>query len=274
MLLVQPTGGLCNRLRAIDSAVSLARALQRKLIVIWYHDRDLATNFHHLFDPLTEVARIIDVRGFMMKRVIHFIIRFLSSPFVPGCFIGEDEACSVANSSSLFDCVKNERLVYIKSCHYYYPVDCPYAVFQPKKEIWREILCYRTDEFVGVHIRRTDNARSIQHSPVDGFIEAMQNELDRDSSSKFFLATDDPVMEKQLMKVFPGRIYVHEKASFQRSNPLAVRDALIDLFVLANCKKLIGSYWSSFTEAAWRIRDIEYLIVNQPTTEQVSIDAQ
>ena len=116
---------------------------------------------------------------------------------------------------------------------------------------------YGRDEPVGVHIRRTDNMASIQHSPIEDFEAAMREEIERDPDTRFFLATDDPAIEARLQEGFPGRIVVHAKSSLARNDPQAVRDAVVDLYGLSNCRRLIGSYRSSFTDSASRIRGIE-----------------
>jgi hypothetical protein len=85
----------------------------------------------------------------------------------------------------------------------------------------------------------------------------MKKEMQQDPNAIFFVASDSPAEEERMRKEFPDRIRVHRKRSYDRNNPVAVQDALIDLYCLAKCRKLIGSYDSSFSEMAWKIRGIE-----------------
>ena len=52
MITLVPTSGLCNRMRAIASAVSLSKHLGRELEVIWIPDSALGSSFNQLFEPL------------------------------------------------------------------------------------------------------------------------------------------------------------------------------------------------------------------------------
>ena len=49
-IIVQPTGGLCNRMRTIASAVQLAQKLNCKIKVLWVKDPTLNAPFNSLFD--------------------------------------------------------------------------------------------------------------------------------------------------------------------------------------------------------------------------------
>ena len=93
-------------------------------------------------------------------------------------------------------------------------------------------------------------------------VEAIKRELALDPNVVFYLATGSPEEEISLGEVFPGKIVRHKKASYDRNDPKAIRDALIDLYCLANCRKLIGSYYSSFTETASEISGIDKQVID------------
>jgi hypothetical protein len=48
-----------------------------------------------------------------------------------------------------------------------------------------------------------------------------------------------------------------------RSNALGVQDALVDLLVLAQADAVVGSYWSSFSEAAALWRRVALVVVDE-----------
>lgn len=91
----------------------------------------------------------------------------------------------------------------------------------------------------------------------------MRLELANDPATRFFLATDSPDVEEHLEAIFPDRITIHPKKSLDRNVPEAIQDALVDLLCLAATRKLIGSYWSTFTNAAAAIGGIESVIVHE-----------
>lgn len=127
------------------------------------------------------------------------------------------------------------------------------TVFVPQPDLCR-LIEQQTAGFgphtVGIHIRRTDNARAIQHSPTAAFVALMRETLQEWPEVTFFVATDDPQEEQTLRQQFGARITTFPKQSLDRADPQAIKDAVVDLFCLAACTRIIGSHWSSFTRAA------------------------
>lgn len=140
-----------------------------------------------------------------------------------------------------------------------------FDVFSPSAGIERIIDRYRPDltNAIGVHIRRTDNQKSIANSPTSAFVRQMRLETSLTPDVKFFVATDSPATYAELKREFGKAIFEHSKASLDRDNANAICDAMVDLYCLSNCRKLIGSYWSSFTDTAWEIKGIEHVIIHE-----------
>ena len=91
---------------------------------------------------------------------------------------------------------------------------------------------------------------SIKHSPTELFINKIRQELQQNPTQQFYLATDDEAEEQRIKQMFPDNIIVYKKQSLDRNDPVAIRDAVIDLYNLAHCKKIYGSYYSSFSDIA------------------------
>src|SRR5688572_690759 len=53
------TDGLCNRMRAIDSSITLTGKLNRELHVVWVRNSNLNSNFGKLFNKI-DALRIIE----------------------------------------------------------------------------------------------------------------------------------------------------------------------------------------------------------------------
>jgi len=101
-----------------------------------------------------------------------------------------------------------------------------------------------------LHIRRTDNTSSVENSPDYLFENAIREEIGKNSSTVFFLATDDYKTQSHFIGLFgPERILVHPK-KFGRDSVDAIRDAVVDWTLLTKCSKLYCSYYSSFSETA------------------------
>ena len=54
MVIIQPSGGLCNRMRVINSSLELAKRKGTKLLVLWYCAEELNAPFEALFQPVDE----------------------------------------------------------------------------------------------------------------------------------------------------------------------------------------------------------------------------
>ncbi|NRB42941.1 MAG: hypothetical protein HRU20_31485 [Pseudomonadales bacterium] len=146
---------------------------------------------------------------------------------------------------------------YIRTCYDYYYNSEPMNTFVPKAHIQDKINQYTNKHSIGVHFRGTDNSKALAKSPVEAFIQLMEKEIEADDECSFLLATDEPAIEKLLKETFTGRIITHTKRSLDRNNPIAIEDAVVDLYSLGNCKKIIGSHISSFSEYAAAIQGIE-----------------
>ena len=69
--------------------------------------------------------------------------------------------------------------LFIQTCHRFFPSEKPFHAMTPVRTL-TEIIDFATADFdniVGVHIRRSDNQKSIAHRPTEMFVEKMQEEL-------------------------------------------------------------------------------------------------
>jgi len=91
----------------------------------------------------------------------------------------------------------------------------------------------------------------------------MQKELSMNPSTMFYLATDDLSEEANLRRVFPDRIISNETRDLSRDSVNGVKDALLDLMCLSKTDKIIGSYFSSFTDIAADINGIPKIVAGE-----------
>ena len=114
---------------------------------------------------------------------------------------------------------------------------------------------------VGVHIRRTDNALSIEHSPLDLFFDCLDQELAAHSDLCIYLATDSEEV-KQAMRARYGERIVCAESKADRSTTEGIREGIADLWTLARTQKIYGSFHSSFSELAADTLENGYEIIN------------
>lgn len=266
MIHLFPEGGLCNRMRAIASVSVLARRVNQPLTVHWWRTNDMNCSFHELFDTagVPFIVRDSNAAGWragLFKFATYsaeYVMKNIGLPV-----LNSKNSATLVNQEdklSSWAATGNPRI----RTHSKMLEDASmFTPFKPTKELQSVIHAHssRLNRAVGVHIRRSDNVKASRFSPTNRFIELMHAELASDPTTQFFVATDSPETFDTLQREFGDIVFEHAKQSVDRSDPSAIRDAVVDLYCLASCRKLLGSYWSSFSDTAWEIRGIDHVIV-------------
>ena len=260
MIIIQPSGGLCNRMRVINSGWKLARERHDQLKVLWNCNAELNCPFESLFQPvkefkITSIHSVADPRKLLHQKTARH-------------YLTNDEILAHRNADGILDPAYVATLTgktYIFTWEWFYPSE-DYHLFVPADRLQARIDAM-TAKFgsscVGVHIRRTDNQPAIGKSSTDAFITSMKKELEADPDTMFYLATDDKQEEAALREVFPDRILSNEDRCLRRDSVDGMHDALLDLYCLASTRKIIGSYFSSFTDIAADMHKIPKVIAGE-----------
>lgn len=260
MIIIQPSGGLCNRMRVINSGWRLARERQEKLKIIWNCNAELNCPFESLFQPVKEfpiisIHSVADPRKlFYQKTSRNYLTNeeILANRGDDGC-LRPDFVKSLKGNT------------YIFTWEWFYPSE-DYHLFVPTDALQKrinEMTAGFGASCVGVHIRRTDNQPAIGKSSTDAFVASMKKELESDPDTMFYLATDDMTEEARLRQAFPGKILSNQNRCLQRDSAEGMHDALLDLYCLASTRKIIGSYFSSFTDIAADMKKIPKVIAGE-----------
>ena len=257
MVIIQPSGGLCNRMRVINSSLELAKRKGTKLLVLWYCADELNAPFEALFQ-LVDEFQVINFTSLKDLRKLWY--QLTARTKISNADIENNKTNGILNQD-FFDSIKLPA--YIFTWEHFYPADEYFKLFKPTAELQKridEVTKHFTKDMVSVHIRRTNQVTSIAYSKTENFIDLMNREITENPDVKFFLATDDKDEEALLRKTFPGRIVSNENRTLRRDSLDGMYDALLDLYCLARCKKIIGSYYSSFTDTAAALGNIPKLI--------------
>ena len=260
MITIEPIHGLCNRMRTIDSALALAHALSTDLRIVWARTAECGAPFSVLFEPLGGVALV--ERGLWANRVMR---RFELGTGRYTRVLREAEIGDLLATNFDFTRLAAEPSTFIQTHGRFFPSSRPFWMFVPTAPLAAEIDRV-SSEFApatfGVHVRRTDNARAIDRSPTSAFAERMARELETNADTQFFLATDSPRVEAELVRAFPGRIVARPKVRDRRS-AAGIRDAVVDLYCLSRTHRIIGSYFSSFSNTAAEIGGVPIEIIDR-----------
>ncbi len=262
MIVIEPLGGLANRMRALDSAINLGIKTKQSVMVLWALDSSLNCQYHILFERLPNVRVLNFINSHINQHLRKFFIRLGEFYFYN---LSESEIQKFAGYTQALEQLALKRNLHIQTCGRFYLTNKPFNIFNPAKALRSQIetvTCLFVEKTIGIHIRRGDNTLSISHSPITEFIEVIKKELKESTETIFYLATDSLKEEKVLTDLFPGKIITHTKKIPDRNNSESIQDALVDLYCLSKCRKIIGSYYSSFSETAAQIGRIELIVVN------------
>jgi hypothetical protein len=259
-LTVEPTGGLANRMRVVDSAASLAEERGLALTVHWTRTSDLNARFAELFEPLPGVR--VREHAWTTSRLWRVSARLLGyyRPYVDQAGLERRMKSGVG----VGDLAVGPR-AFLITCSRFVAVPGPARRWVPVRDLRHE-LDRVTRAFdsatLGIHIRRRDFPEG-RESPTEGFMTWMKAELRQNPATRFFLATDSLAEERTLAEAFPGRLITRPK-NYDRNRPEGVRDALIDLYALARTRRIAGTHSSSFSEVAGEIGGCEVVTIGGP----------
>ena len=268
-----PVGGLANRMRALASALTLARKSDCRLQVIWFQDWALHAPFHSLFQEIRVPDLALKEAAFSdclydrpRQRNLYFPRLFQQMRF-RGCLY---EKSITPLCKQNFDFTKWARQgdVYMAS----YTAFQPYSyellrrLFVPQPEIQRLIdrRCARFAEgrTIGVHIRRTDNTASIRQSPIELFFAAIDRELAQHPDLLIYLATDSESVKQEMNARYGERLICAEEEA-DRNSTAGIQGGVVDMYTLARTHKIYGSFQSSFSELAAQLGDVPLEIVKR-----------
>src|SRR5258705_4985651 len=129
LLTVEPTAGLANRLRVIDSAIALSRALGSPLQIVWTRTPDLGCRFDELFTPVRGVE--IAERSWTRSR----IDRWLGSLFKYDRVLTQVTIERLTAARHDFTDLRRTRYPYLITCRRFLPAAGHLARLKPAPSI-------------------------------------------------------------------------------------------------------------------------------------------
>lgn len=275
MIVLKPTGGLCNRLRAIDSGVLLSEKINKPLRVLWMLSPDLNCSYNSLFESPKKFT-VVNVKAaqrssFKLVNKVKFLYDYGMARVKYQHVIFQTQMGHLREQGYDFTQLSKYRSVYITCCNRFYRTERKFQPLEPIPIIRSAVEAIAkkySPHTVGVHIRRTDHHAINPHSSIQGFIDAMNVEIEQNPDTKFYLATDSAEVMSQLTQFFEDRIIWRSK-DYGRNTQSGIQDALIDLLCLSRASKIIGSRFSSFSGTAAQLNDIPAVYITSETGGEV-----
>lgn len=262
-IIICPEGGLANRLRVISSALAIQHKARQSLDCIWAVRRnELNAHFADLFQPINGLKIInpppylVNLRPALSRHALRRLYcNCINRSHGIGCYLYQDSShpgVIEAALPSALSSVGSSRLPLLirtwQAFGHYRPF---LQLFLPIFELQDRInaTIHPGQSLIGIHVRRTDHSAAIRFSPLQGFFKAADQALLENSGSKLMLCTDDQSVRDAFRRRYRHKVLV-SNASLSRDSPSAIQDAVVDLFCLSRCIRIIGSYHSSFSELA------------------------
>ena len=264
-----PYAGLCNRMRVMASAYACARELGYPARVLWCgRNKDCKVRFDSLFQPVTQPdLTVVETNALYSetssKRHLYLpsILRRLryEKVYANYNFRNPGDRPSLREQIAMDKPEKRFAIYSMHQCGPNYPLT---RLFRPVEEIEEQVKALFPDgaPVIGVHIRRTDHQEAIKHTSVSRYEEVMAGELEARPDVRFFLATDDAEIKRRLLDRFGEDRIITARMELRRDSQEGMKGAVLDLFALSRTEKIIGSYYSSYSEIAAELGGIELII--------------
>lgn len=269
-LRIVPVGGLANRMRAIGAAYSLAKTLGKVLCVVWRSNNELKAQFSLIFKTDQLPFQLTEANAFEYRlqyecpRKKNFFISGLTA------FITQKKLFYIDNTLSdrlVREIENHSGDVIINSGTDFYDFDPDLLPeifkFTDKVVSAKHKILKEKKPQIAVQIRRTDNLNSIDRSPLSLFEQKIQDLISCDPSLEIFLATDDEQTKLYFSQLYPDNI-IFNTTQASRTTPGGIIDAAAEFLIMSECKKIYGSYWSSFSEIAALYGNVPLEVLSLP----------
>jgi len=256
-------------MRGIASAYRLAESINEQLHIVWIDNHECNCPIKDLFS-LPEEVQITHIPWIPFPLSIRMHIQdMIRTHYKKKCN-------RVLLNEDLWDIepdfvqgLKNQD-IYIETAAGW---DCAavdaFDIFQvnteivSKAEVFIESNHLREVPLVGVHIRRTDMENADVDSPREAFEKVMQAELEADSKTRFYLASDDVDEKEYFINRFGVEHVFTQNLNMKRESQEGIKAALQEIVILGLCKKIFGTKGSSFSDLAADMGKVPFVAVTK-----------
>lgn len=298
-LIVHVQNGLGNRLRALASGLAFARKTEREVIVVWEKDLHFRAFYGDIFNQSLTGFAVLD--EFQLKWPLKEYAQYdeawndiayynYMQKGETGREVVEDKRKNIYfKSSAIMNTeltsweTENEELKLLKVHGYITAMasnvarsgfDHTGGVHIRNRSLDEDIVGAKNNRELYAKEDRDliDKWRAV--TKYTSFVEEMKRLLSDESVNKFFVASDTVGVLYKMKELFSGgQIMFINRACDDRSGKCE-QFAMADLLVLSRTKVLLGSTWSSFTEAAMRLGGPKALLAGKLNCEFGSLLSQ
>lgn len=290
-----PTSGLANQLRGLTSAILLAQDLEREFHLSWNKHQDMPdTTLSDLFaEPTFPFTQIVG-ESFSWLQRRRFVRRDRE---IAGLFdriqkiLYRHHQFNALGIDMMAKAIRAAEPLLVISSYYSYSHQATsdlqfyrrrhelYKRFIPVPEVKQAVDSFIADSFaphtIGIHLRTGISMRNASEGIVDAnhfwprgipfplFFELIDDEIRSHPETRIFLATDNTLESAPIADRYGERVVMYPQNTdggmVGRSALTDQKGALIDLYLLSRCQKLIGTYNSTFSYEAAVIGDVPFV---------------
>lgn len=264
MIIVNPIGGLANRMRAMASGAALASFTGEEVRFVWGINDELGASYDELFDRKGLPGELINIssgeqlwlwdkarkKNLGLSRLF-WTLRFRRARRYDHHPFPEDLLAMVEKT-------KGDIMLQSGLNIFPFQPEMYRRIFIPSNSVLSDadrIADRFSSNTIGCHIRRTDNAESIARSPLWLFTKRMEEALRKDPDTKFYVASDD-ISTKDELRIRFGHAVITSDLPLERRSAEGMKAALVELLLLSRTSEIWGSYYSTYSEAASILGDI------------------
>jgi hypothetical protein len=252
-------GGLGNNLNLLVKSIWLTKSHGCNQLTLYWSNRLAVNNELHLLQ-LFDLQFLMDQTGISIQLGLHAdYLRFFQGvqPFIGKNFfvLNNGDITPVDQPTYTSQQVRgyHPRLIY-ESIH-------PNENLQAR--IGSFVNKYQLEQRLGVHVRSTDHEFCKKNSPLEKYfkrLDACQDPL--------LVCSDHQDIDQAMLQRYGQRVLLSHKTNDKRwGRPRTrekrigrqgIEEAVIDLFLLANCKQLLVPFVSTFSKNAVRIGKLPF----------------
>jgi hypothetical protein len=107
--------------------------------------------------------------------------------------------------------------------------------------------------YIGVMVRAhsVSNVQTLEHSPLQWYIDRMRELRAERPGIRFFLSADTEQAQAQVISAVPGTVALEDKGDY--NTKAALVSSVVDLYLLAGAGHLLAPHYSSFPEVAQKL---------------------
>ncbi len=248
--------GLGNRLRALIGYHAMSQLLKVPFYLCWIPDEECDASFSDLFESTVVTLEFHELAELARSR--HVTVFGEPTPEFPD------------RAPWFHEIFRRHMASFTPWPEFMHSVVSSLRNVTPTDHILETVnefsLFHDLSNAVGFHIRHMDNVTTHYRrwseqfsdfhpgsiSLIQGFVDAINDAV---TKSPVLLVTDNKEIEASLVQRYDKRIFVFQKQYI--SSPVgrtsSIQEALIEMMLLGRCKKVVGTYYSSFSKfsAMW-----------------------